>query len=96
MSAYVIVDIEVRDPEKYAQYSAIVSPTVEQYGGKYVVIGGKPETLEGAWQPKRIVILEFPSVEQAKKWWSSEEYRAPKEMRLASTDSKLIIVEGLA
>ncbi len=96
MSAYVIVDIEIRDPEMYARYSAVVSATVEQYGGSYLVIGGKPETLEGDWLPKRVVVLEFPSVAQAKKWWSSEEYREPKALRLASTDSKMIVVEGVS
>ncbi len=96
MSAYIIVDIEIQDPEIYARYSAVVSATVEQYGGKYLVIGGKPEALEGDWLPKRIVVLEFPSAEQAKKWWSSEEYREPKALRLASTRSKMIVVEGVA
>ncbi len=95
MPAYVIVEIEVTDPEGYAEYRDVAPPIVAAYGGRYIVRGGPVEVLEGDWQPKRLVILEFPSVEQAKTWWSSEEYRAPKEMRQRTTRSKMIVVEGL-
>ncbi len=95
MAAYAIVDIEVTDPEGYAEYRELAPPIVAAYGGRYIVRGGDVQALEGDWQPKRLVILEFPSVEQAKAWWASEEYRVPKEMRRRTTRSNLIIVEGL-
>ncbi len=94
MSAYVVVQIEVHDPEAFESYKARVSPTVEAYGGRYAVRGGTIETLEGDWNPSRFVILEFDSVAQAKAWWSSEEYRAPKELRHQAASSQMIVVEG--
>lgn len=95
MAAYVIVDIEVLDPEGYADYRELAPPIVAAYGGRYIARGGAVDVLEGEWQPKRLVILEFPSVEQAKAWWDSEEYREPKAMRQRTTHSNLLIVEGL-
>jgi uncharacterized protein (DUF1330 family) len=72
-----------------------VPATVQQYGGRFVVRGGAVETLEGDWQPKRVVVLEFPSLEQAKRWYNSEEYRDPKALRFKTAKSKLILVEGV-
>ena len=65
------------------------------YGGRYLVRGGKLEALEGSWSPKRFVVIEFPSVEQAKKWWHSQEYAGPKAIREASARSNFIVVEGM-
>jgi uncharacterized protein (DUF1330 family) len=95
MAAYILVDIEVKDPEEYAKYGALAPAIVAQYGGTYLARGGKVETLEGDWRPKRFVILEFPTMEQAKAWWSSSEYSEPQKMRQASTNSKMIGVEGV-
>lgn len=95
MPAYVIVEIEVTDPEGYAAYRELAPPLVKSYGGKYVVRGGQVDVLEGDWQPNRLVILEFPSVEQAKAWWSSAEYSGPKQLRQQTTRSRMIVVEGL-
>ncbi len=95
MFAYVIVDIEVKDAQRYAEYSKLAPAIVEMYGGKYLARGGRIETLEGAWSPKRVVILQFDSVAHAKKWWDSPEYRAPKQTRQETTNSKMIVVEGL-
>ena len=78
MAAYVIVDIDVKDPEGYARYRDLAPGAVEQYGGKYLARGGKTELLEGEWQPKRLVILQFDSAERAKQWLHSEEYREAK------------------
>ena len=66
MSAYVVLDIEVTDPEGYKEYAKLAPDTVKLYGGRYIARGGQNETLEGDWQAKRLVILEFPSVDQAK------------------------------
>ena len=94
MSAYVVVQIEVRDPEAFEEYRTLVSPTIVAYGGRYIVRGGKVETLEGDWNPSRFVMLEFDSVPQAKAWWSSEEYRVPKALRHKAASSQMIVVEG--
>lgn len=94
MPAYFIVDLEVTDPEGFAEYRQQVPATIAQYGGRYLVRGGATETLEGTWQPKRVVILEFPTVEQAKRWYDSEEYRAPKALRFRTAKANLILVEG--
>jgi uncharacterized protein (DUF1330 family) len=95
MTAYVIVDIEVTDPAGYEEYKKLAPPIVAMYGGKYVARGGRTETLEGDWSPSRLVILEFESLEQAKKWVNSEEYREPRKMRLNTTNSKMIVIEGV-
>ncbi len=94
MPAYVIVDIEVTDPVRYEEYKKLAAPTVAAYGGRYIVRGGKVETLEGDWQPNRFVILEFPSVQRAKEWWGSAEYRPGKALRHLTARSQMIVVEG--
>jgi uncharacterized protein (DUF1330 family) len=94
MSAYVIVDIVVHDPELYEEYKRLAAPTVGQYDGRYVVRGGHAENLEGGWEPSRVVVLEFPSLDRAKEWWSSAEYAPAKAIRQAIADSEMIVVEG--
>ena len=95
MPAYVIVDISVHDPVGYEQYKKQASDTVFKYGGKYIVRGGKTEVLEGDWQPNRVVILEFPSVENAKGWLNGEHYREPRKLRHKTAKTNMIVVEGL-
>ena len=94
MSAYVIVDIEVIDPGRYEEYKKLAAPTVTAYGGRYVVRGGATETLEGDWVPKRFVVLEFETVEQAKAWWSSPEYAPAKALRQQTANTQMIVAEG--
>ena len=81
MSAYIILDVEVADGDLYGKYKKHCSPTLEKFGGKFLVRGGSAHNLEGDWQPHRIVIIEFDSLERAKAWWSSEEYRVLKQLR---------------
>ena len=95
MTAYVIVDIEVTDPEGYREYVKLAPAAVELYGGKYIARGGHNETLEGEWQAKRLVILEFPSIEQAKKWLNSNEYAPVRALRHQYASTNMIVVEGL-
>jgi uncharacterized protein (DUF1330 family) len=95
MSAYVIVEIDVQDPVGYEEYKKHASVTVLAHGGKYIVRGGKTEVLEGGWQPKRIVVLEFPSMDRAKEWLNCEEYREPRKMRHATAKTNMILVEGV-
>ena len=95
MAAYIILDIEVTNPEGYKDYAKLASETVKLYGGKYIVRGGAHETLEGDWQAKRLVVLEFSSVEQAKKWLNSPEYAPARVLRHQYAKSKAVVVEGI-
>lgn len=94
MSAYIIVNIDVHDPEGYEEYRRMATPTIALYQGKYIVRGGKNGILEGDWQPKRVVVLEFPTLELAKAWWSSPEYTPAKEIRHRTAHTQMIFVEG--
>jgi len=95
MSAYVIVEIEVLDSVGYEDYKQLAGVTVEKYGGKYIVRGGKTEVLEGNWNPKRIVVLEFETAKRAKEWLNCEEYREPRKMRHRTARTNMILVEGM-
>ncbi len=95
MVAYVIADVEVTDPVAYEDYKQMVPATLAAYGGKFVARGGAVEVLEGDWQPKRVVVIEFESVERAKAWWASPEYREAKELRQKTSVGSLIVVEGV-
>ena len=95
MSAYVIVEIDIVDPTGYEEYKELASATVEKYGGKYIVRGGAVETLEGDWKPKRIVVLQFGSIQRAKDWLDCEEYREPRKMRHRTARTRMVVVEGV-
>ena len=95
MAGYIIVDVQINDPEAYERYKAAVPATLAAYGGKFLVRGGRAETLEGNWEPNRIVVVEFESVEKAKAWWSSQEYAAPKQLRQSASVTKMIVAEGI-
>jgi uncharacterized protein (DUF1330 family) len=95
MAAYVIVQVDVKDPVRYEDYKAMVPPSIAKFGGRFLVRGGQTHTMEGSWSPRRFVVVEFPSVEQAKAWWASPEYAEAKALRQATSDSQLIIAEGI-
>jgi uncharacterized protein (DUF1330 family) len=95
MSAYVIVEIDVVDPVGYEEYKKLASASVLKYGGKYIVRGGATEVLEGDWKPKRIVVLEFESMQRAKDWLNCEEYREPRKMRHRTSKTNMLLVEGV-
>jgi uncharacterized protein (DUF1330 family) len=95
MAGYVIAEVDITDPQGFEEYRKMVPSTIEAYGGRFVVRGGKTETLEGQWQPKRLVIIQFDSVERAKQWWASEEYRDAKALRQRTAVTNLVIVEGV-
>ncbi len=95
MPAYFIVDNEVTDPAGFEEYRTQVPGTVQKYGGKFLVRGGQTQTLEGDWKPKRIVVTEFPSIEQARRWYDSEEYRPLKALRLRTARGSVVLVEGV-
>ena len=94
MSAYIIVEIDVHDPEGYEEYKKLAADTVHKYGGKYIVRGGRTEVLEGDWQPQRLVVLQFESIDRAKDWLNSREYREPRKMRHRTANARMIAVEG--
>jgi uncharacterized protein (DUF1330 family) len=94
MSAYVIAEIDITDPAAYEDYRKQVPGVIAKYGGRYVVRGGKVESLEGGWSPKRIAVVEFPSMEQALKFYRSPEYAPLIAIRQKASRGKLVIVEG--
>ena len=97
MAAYIVVDISaVHDPDKYAEYRAGVSPGLEAAGGEYLVRGGNVQVLEGEWTPGRLVIVRFKSMEEARRWWEAPEYAGLKRLRQQSTNTNMVLVEGIA
>ena len=94
MPGYVIAEVTVTHPEEYARYREMVPPTVAKYGGRFVVRGGKTETVEGEWAPTRLVVIEFESAARAREWWASEEYREAKALRQRTARSNVLTVEG--
>ena len=96
MSAYVIVHIEVLDPVLYERYKELAPASIAAYGGRYVARGGRTELLEGEWQARRVVILEFESLERARSWLESPEYREARALRHRAARTLMIVTEGLA
>lgn len=95
MAAYVIVEMEVTDPVGIEEYRTLAAASVAAYGGRFIVRGGQTEMLEGDWRPKRLVVLEFPSVERAKEWWASKEYGAARAIRERAAKTRMIVAEGV-
>jgi len=95
MPAYVVAEIDVHDKVRYEDYKKMSPISIQAFGGRFIVRGAPTETLEGDWSPKRFVMLEFPSVEVAKKWWSSQEYAKAKRLRQETSYTDMIVVEGL-
>ena len=94
MPAYVIVEVEINDPVEYEEYKKLTPATIAAYDGKFVVRGAQTESLEGNWNPERIVVLQFPSVTKAKEWWNSEEYTIAKSIRQRTAKTKMLVVDG--
>ncbi len=95
MPAYAIFDITVHDPVRYEEYKKLAPPAIAAYGGKYLVRGGDLHVLEGDWAPSRMVVLEFPTAEQALAWIDSPEYCDARALRHATATTKAILVEGI-
>ena len=96
MSAYVVVDIDIRDPEAYKEYIRLAPASIRLYGGKYIARGGRTEVLEGNWVPKRLVIVEFDSVDRARQWLDSPEYAPARAIRQAAAGADMVAIEGIA
>jgi uncharacterized protein (DUF1330 family) len=95
MPAYVIVEVKIHDKEQYEDYKKLTPASLLPYQGKFIVRGGETELLEGEWEPKRVVVLEFPEKDLAKQWWSSKEYALAKALRQRTATTKMILVDGL-
>lgn len=95
MPAYLIANIDVSDPAGFETYRTLVAPTIAAAGGRYRVRGGNVTVLEGQWQPKRLVVLEFDSMASALEWYESDEYATAKAIRQRTTRSDVVVVEGL-
>lgn len=91
----IIVDIEVTDPVSYEEYKRLASASISAHGGRYLVRGGRSEVLDGDWTPRRLVVLEFDSLEKAKAWRASPEYAEAKKVREGCARSNMIVVEGV-
>ena len=97
MTAYVIVEMEVIDSNAADEYRKLAGASVQAHGGRFIVRGGKSEVLEGDWNPKRVVVLEFPDDERARSWWSSKQYAEAKVVReRAARNVKMLLVDGVA
>ena len=95
MPAYIIVNVEVTNPDAYQEYVAKVGPSIQTYGGRYLVRGGKTEILEGTCVPRRVVVVEFADSAKARSWWNSQEYAAAKSIRHANAKTDMFIAEGI-
>ena len=96
MKAYVIAQIDVQDPVRYADYVKLTPGTIAPFGGRFIARGGRAERLEGDTPVNRLVVLEFPSYEQAKAWYASDGYRVAMAIRQSASTGSLILVEGAA
>jgi uncharacterized protein (DUF1330 family) len=94
MAAYLIAEVEVTDPKLYETYRPLAAASIARHGGKYVVRGGQTEALEGG-TPHRVVVLEFPTMEAARKFHHSPDYSEAQEIRAAASTSRVFLVEGM-
>ena len=95
MSAYAILDVEIHDMPRYQQYMLQVKPVIEAAGGRYLVRGGAHKVIEGDWSPRRLVILEFPSMAAMDGFYTSPEYKSMKALREECSSGRLVAVEGI-
>ena len=95
MSGYVIANINVKNPEAYKEYVGKVKPTVEKFGGEYLVRNGEFKVIDGEWKHPRTVVIKFPTYEKALEWYNSEEYKPVKPIRLTNSDANAIIIKGV-
>jgi uncharacterized protein (DUF1330 family) len=95
MPAYVIVETDITDPERYAQYKAASPGAVAAGGGRFAVRGGELAVLEGDWRPSRLVVLEFEDLAAAKRWYESEVYQEAKKLREGAAHIRMVAVQGV-
>jgi uncharacterized protein (DUF1330 family) len=95
MAAYVIADVDITDAERYPDYTKHVPDSIAGYGGRFLARGGAFEVLEGEWQPGRVVVIEFPTMEAALNWFRSDDYQELAEIRREASTAKILAVEGV-
>lgn len=95
MAAYVINDVTITDPEGFEEYKKLSPASIKLFGGKFLARGGEVITIDGDWSPRRVVILEFPNMAQARAWIDSDEYAPARRQRELTSKSRMVIVEGL-
>ena len=95
MPVYVIGEVEINDPAAYGEYIKLAPPAIASYGGRYLVRGGAVEPREGDWNPARVVVLEFPTMERARSWYASPEYAPALAIRQRCAKTRMIFVEGV-
>ena len=96
MPAYIISDVTIRNEDALQTYRSRAAASIAQYGGRYLVRGGQVETLEGEWHPTPLIVVEFPDIEQARRWYASAEYAAALDVRDAALSRHLILADGMA
>lgn len=96
MAAYAVVNIDVTDLKGYEEYRSRSGATIQKFGGRFLVRGGAHEVKEGNWQPRRMVVLEFPDMETARRWYDSPDYQAIIPHRSGAAKTELVLVEGMA
>ena len=96
MSAFVVVDTKIKNPQAYEEYKKLAKPIAEKYGGVYRARGGAMEVREnGLWKPTRVVIIEFPNMQSARAFLDSEEYAPVKLLRQNNADCTLLVLDGM-
>jgi uncharacterized protein (DUF1330 family) len=95
LPAYVIANVDITDPDGYAEVKNRVRETIERHGGRYLSLRGKMEVAEGDWVPRQVAIIEFPSYEDARRWYDSAEYEPLKEIRMRTARSEVILIDGV-
>ena len=95
MPAYIVVETDINNPEQYESYKAATPAAIAAGGGRFIVRGGEIAVLEGDWQPKRLVLLEFPDLEAAKRFYDSPEYQDAKRLREGAARLNMVAVEGV-
>jgi uncharacterized protein (DUF1330 family) len=94
MRTYVIAEIQITDPVAYDDYRPLAAASIARFGGRFIVRGGKADLLEGEPPPERIVVIEFPDPDTARRWYNSEEYQAALKIRQAASRGRVLLVEG--
>ena len=94
MPAYVLVDSQVTDPQKYEDYKKLTPASIEAYGGRFLARGGALEVLEGDWKPTRVIVVEFPTLEDARRWYEGPEYTAARKVREGAAHMNMVVVQG--
>jgi len=96
MPAYLIANVDIKNPEKFKDYMKATPAVIKQFGGKFLVRGGGFEICEGNWNPKRLVVVEFESMQKAKQFYNSPEYKAIIDLRQSSAYTEWVFVDGLS